>query len=179
MPGNKRRWRWVSVALATAALSVVVVTIQDRNPSPDRELDSLHSPRYAGPTPDTEDVLTIEDLVPTGIDLHTVDRVEPEIRALNDALKRLAAAHRDYHAAVSEAERLEIEGYSRSLHLAVDRSEHVLHEVLTRDELVRFHAALWPRLAAVGLTGEQQHHEDGGIGSGIVRGLDHTGEDGD
>ena len=168
-------WRRTGAVLATLTGLAVIAYAHRERQSADRANAYDHSAEFAEvDTAGIEPVVTAEGLASIGFGPRTVSRIESQTRSLNAALVRLAAAHRAYHLAHSAAERDGIQARARPLHIAVDRSEDALHELLTPEELERFHTFLWPRIAAAGLPREEQHHAEGGVRSGVVRGIDHS-----
>ena len=169
------RWQRAVAALVTLSVAAVIAYALMARQSETRENAHDYASEFAdADTTGIEPIVTADGLTAIGFGPRTLRRVDPQIRSLNASLVRLAAAHRAYHLAHSAAERDGIQARARPLHIAVDRSEDALHELLTPDELERFHTFLWPRIAAAGLPREEQHHAQGGVRSGVVRGIDHS-----
>lgn len=169
------RKRLVLVGGLVALAGVALFRVGDGDPkAPDED---SHGASYTPSAPELDHpTLQAEELRAAGIPPGSVRRIEQHLISLNAALARLSAVHQDYHAAGSDGEREAIQARARPLHLAVDRAEDAIHAELTGQELVRFHDYLWPRIAAAGLPSEAEHHEQGGIRSGVVRGFDHPAE---
>lgn len=161
--------------LAVGALAVLIRlgTVSEPEDVPDTRHVAAYIPSAAT---GIEPILRVEDLAAAGISVTTRHRITHQVAALNTLLMRLAVVHRDYHASSSTGERNAIEAHARTLHLAVDRAENALHHELSPRELEWFHAYFWPRIATAGLPHEREHHERGGIRSGVVRGFDHQAE---
>ena len=168
-------WQRAGAILATlTVVGVMAYALSDRQ-SESRANTYHHSSEFADvDTAGIAPIVTADGLTAIGFGPQTIKRIDSQIHSLNASLVRLAAAHRAYHVAHSAAERDYIQAHARALHFAVDRSEDSLHELLTPAELERFHAYLWPRLAAAGLPHEEEHHAEGGVRSGVVRGIDHA-----
>ena len=170
------RWQGASAVLATLTVVGGMAYALRVRESEDRENTYDHSPEFADvdTAAGIQPIVTADALTAIGFKPQTIERIDLQIRSLNASLVRLSAAHRAYHVAHSAAERDYIQARARPLHVAVDRSEDAVHDLLTPAELERFHAYLWPRLAAAGLPREEEHHADGGVRSGVVRGIDHA-----